>query len=398
MVIPQYKMSLRHIGEVALREKNWNGIGFINKTGKKIEETSVPRNMIININNSGTGFILQKLAQPIYIKNLKVYAIALFVTAAHVVIDVVSSKQKGPLRYPCKIDGITESLSCIFYKSYHDKYPESALGENGASYCVGEGDLALMILLTLNPSIQTSQMNILSTFIELKNFDCLVAGYPSGFDYNPLYNYPYTNDEQTAIDNLKEIFNDSKKLICTPGKIKYAESIIEVTSSSSSGMSGSPVISENMIIGVFVGGPALKGQRALYKAAKALYHNDIKSSWNAFEEYLTFNDLYENDVAFILEHYSEIFTLLGMDCPAGLIASQFSCNLNIRKRFLIASLTDEISELVKTIKNKDEISHNSALPSYQPAFKNLMEDANIFHNFFSSISEINSDVYFDHFN
>ena len=397
MLIHHYKMTLRHVGELALRDKNWNGIGFTNKTGKKIEETSVPRNMIININNSGTGFIIQKLSHPIYIKNIGVYAIALFVTAAHVVVDVVSSNKHVPLHYPCKIDGVNENLDSLFYKSYHKKYSDSAFGENGASYCVGEGDFALMILLTPNPSIQISQMNILSTFIELKNFDCLVAGYPSGFDYNPLYNYPYTNDEQTAIDNLKEIFNDSKQIICTPGKIKWAESIIEVTSSSSFGMSGSPVISENLIVGVFVGGPALKGQRELYKAAKALY-DYIKSYWDAFEGYLTFNDLYENNVGVILEHYSEIFTLLGMDRPAILNAPQFACNLDLTKRYLISRLINEISELVKTIKNKDEISHNSALPTYNSAFKNLVEDANFFYDFFSVISEIHSYIYFDNFN
>ena len=161
-------------------------------------------------------------------------------------------------------------------------------------------------------------------------------------------------------------------------------------------MSGSPVICENMIVGVFVGGPALKGQRELYKAAKALYYDDIKSSWSAFEEYLTFNDLYENDIALITEHYSRIFKLLGINCPAGLRTTQCSFDLEILKQDVITSLINEISELVKTIKNKEEIRHNSALPTYQPAFKNLMEDAQVFCNLLSVVSEI--DTYLDFYN
>ena len=397
MTIPHCNMILRNVGEVALRDKNWNGIGFTNKTGKTIEETSVPRNLIININKSGTGFIIQKLPHPIYIKASKIYAVALFATAAHVVADIVSSSKNVPLRHSCKIDGVQESLSCLLYKTYLNKYTDSALGENGASFFAEEGDLALMILLTTNPCILINQMNILSTFIDLKNFDCLVAGYPSDFTFNPLYNYPYTNDVQTAIDNLKQIFNEPFQLICTPGKIKFAGSLIEVTSSSSSGMSGSPVISENMIIGVFVGGPALKGQRELYKAAKALYCDDIKSSWNAYEEYLTFNDLYENDVTSIHWHYSEMFKLLGLDCPTGLIVPQCTSNLMLLKQDLVTTLIKEISELVKTIKNKEEISHNSALPTYQPAFKNLLEDAHVFCNLVSMISEIDTYLHLNNF-
>ena len=388
MLIPRNKMTLRRIGEVALRDKNWNGPGFINKSGKKIEETSVPRNMIININNSGTGFIIQKLQHPIYIETSRLYAVALFVTAAHVVLDIVKASNIQLNKYPCKLDGLNEQLWCLLYKSYHSKYQDDAIGEIGASYCAGEGDFALMILLTPNPIVPINQMSILTAFIEMNGNDCLIAGYPSGYDSNPLYNYPYTNDEQTAINNLTEIFRNPKLLICSPGKIKYSRSIVEVTASSSSGMSGSPVISGDIIIGVFVGGPSLKGQRELYKAAKELYSNNVKSSWNYFEEYLKYKDLYENDYDNIMWHYSSIFKSLSIDIPPGLAATSVTVDFETVKHGLVNILIDEISELIKTIKNKEEISHNSALPTYSPAFRNLLEDAQSFYDFYSTVSQI----------
>ena len=140
------KMALRYIGEVALREKHPSGVGYINKIVKKIDETNIPRHFIININNYGTGFVLRKLNHPIFIKPFNQYALGLVVTASHVVSDVL---QMNGIRifYQCQIDGYSEDYNLFFIKMYNTKYFGDAIGSNGASYCAGEGDFALLLLL-----------------------------------------------------------------------------------------------------------------------------------------------------------------------------------------------------------------------------------------------------------
>lgn len=71
-------------------------------------------------------------------------AVALVVTTAHVVTDVLN------LLYnyiKCKVDGYDEAFNDFARNKDHNKYSDDALSSNGASYCVGEGDITLMLYL-----------------------------------------------------------------------------------------------------------------------------------------------------------------------------------------------------------------------------------------------------------
>ena len=142
------KMTLRNLGEVALRDKSPTGKGYLNKVAKIIEETSIPRQFIVNISNIGTGFIIKLLINPFFLTELGIYTAALIATSAHVVCDVIDSTNRLPKSRECKVDGYDENFLCLVSKIYHEKLNADALSSNGASYCVGEGDLALLLLLT----------------------------------------------------------------------------------------------------------------------------------------------------------------------------------------------------------------------------------------------------------
>ena len=385
------KMTLRNIGEVALRDKSPTGIGYSNKVGKNIEETSIPRHFIININSIGTGFIINKLINPFYVIDFCMYAVALIVTAGHAICDVIDSTNKLSVLIECNVDGYNEEFSCFVLKTYHEKFDRDALSSNGTSFCVGEGDLALLLLLANSDSLFYNEPNV-DSGTSLIGDECFVAGYPSGLFFNLLHNYPFTDDKDDAKLNLEKIFQEPTSLICSPGQVKWIGQIIEITCSTCKGMSGSPVLRDNSIIGILVGGPTLFGQRELFNAAKCLVINDVSSSWMHFYDFTRYQDLYncELGVKMMRNSYTCLFENAGINSPQELSSNLKYCNYESIKRLVIPKLIDMISSLVIKLKDKSSISHNSALPTNGIAFQELINDA---QNFKSRLHWNHSDLY-----
>ena len=306
MCILRNKMSLRRIGEVAIRQSYRDGIGFISNPCKNIEETSIPRNFIININDYGTGFIIRRLVNPIYVRDRHLYAIALFCTAAHVVTDLIIPDNSVTPYLTCKVDGSSEEFKCLLLKAYHTEFPEDALNSNNVSYCAGQGDIALMILLSKKCDSTLFSMEIAKIPLDIEGQECIIAGYPSGFKKDPLYNYPYSKDIAEARESLKNIFKSTHNIICSPGTVKWAKTVLEVTSSACSGMLGSPIICQDKIVGILVGGPALNGHRIFFKAAIELLSDDIQNSFSTFSRFFSFEALYEIDIEIINSTYKEL--------------------------------------------------------------------------------------------
>ena len=210
--------------------------------------------------------------------------------------------------------------------------------------------------------------------------ECFVAGYPSGFFSNTLYNYPFTNNIDDAMLNLENIFKNSTGLICSPGQVKWSGQIIEIACSTCKGMSGSPILQNNSIIGVFVGGPTLFGQRELFLAARYLTSNDVASFWMHFYNFTRYQDLYDLfNIRIMHLFYTCLFESIGIELPQ---------DEDIKLQ-TITWLIDQISSLVIKLKDKNDISHNSALPTNGIAFQELMNDAQRFRETFKGITQIN---------
>ena len=374
-------MILRYVGEVALRERSPSGIGYTYKPGKTIEESLIPRHMIVSINEVGTGFILKRI-DPVLVVAFQMYAVAFIVTAAHVVTDVIDYSENDSKLKKCKVDGYNENFKCFLIKSYHNKHSSDALGSNGVSYCVGEGDLALMILLAKSNQLSYNELN-LGFGGSLIGNDCCIAGYPLGAYSNLMYNYPFSNNKDEALQTLSEIFNDTSKVIVTPGNIKWSGSIIEVSCSTCSGMSGSPLISNNSIIGVFVGGPTLKGQRELFKAAKELAHDNLIESWKSFHGFFNYQNLYQEDSddKELCDLYSMMFVSEGLELPSELPSElplhPGKFNYKELKHYAIENLISKIPSLIASIKDKNNITHNSALSIDNSAFQKIISDSEV---------------------
>ena len=384
------KMRLSTIGEVALPEKNPVGIGYINKPGKKIEETTIPRHFVVNISNCGTGFILRRI-NPTLITEYGMYALALVVTAAHVIFDVIDKSKNNLDTRKCRVDGIDADFHALILKNYNEKYPGDALSANGISFCAGEGDLALLLLLSKSYLFSFNELNFDYGSYSIGN-ECCVAGYPHGALLNPMYNYPFANNTQEAIKSLSEIFIETDKVIVSQGHIKWLGTIVEVACSTCSGMSGSPVIYNNSIIGVFVGGPALKGQRELFRAAKELFSNNIIDSFNHFNNFLRYRDLYQPDTIIdeLCDFYSLILKSPILNISQDLKTDATNSIFKKQKSFVIENLISKISSMVISINEKTELSHNSALNIGCPAFQEIIIDAQVLIKRLSGFSEVNA--------
>lgn len=381
-------MTLCYVGEVALRERNPSGIGYIFKSGKIIEESSVPRHFIVNINQVGTGFILKRI-DPVFMVAFNMFAVALLITAAHVVTEVIDSTDNDAKIKRCKVDGYNEVFYCFLIKTYHNKYPNDALSSNGASYCVGEGDIALMVLLSNSDQLTYNELN-LNFSCNCIGHDCCVAGYPIGAYSNWMYNHPFSNNHDEAFRKISEIFIDTSKVIVVPGNIEWLGNIIEVSCSTCSSMSGSPLISNNSIIGVFVGGPALKGQRELFKAAKELASDNLVESWKLFNDFFNYQDLYEEDPYHksLCDSYSIMFVSQGLELPAGLSVKPGNYRYKEHKYYVIENLISKIPSLFATIKNKNFITHNSPLSIHNAAFQEIINNSQSLISRFIGRSEV----------
>ena len=161
-------------------------------------------------------------------------------------------------------------------------------------------------------------------------------------------------------------------------------------------MSGSPVIYNDSIIGVLVGGPALFGQRHLFNAAKELWLNNVRASWDHFIKFMDFRNLYEKNmkINILLKFYSILFRIIGLELPPELAPLTGKYDYEDIKGSIVARIISQISELAFKLKDKDQLTHNSALPYNRPAFQELLLDAEAIFEDFLSVNQVES---FDRF-
>ena len=138
-----------------------------------------------------------------------------------------------------------------FLKSYIANYPEELVSNRrGYEYCL-PGDVAILVL--------TSKNDLPLRAYDLyfgdrpNNGNCFVSGYPKRPPYIK-YCCPQLRCDKKLKKKFERAFHGFKRIVYAEGEIVSCDKLIEVSCSTTNGMSGSPVVFDFKAVGVFVGG------------------------------------------------------------------------------------------------------------------------------------------------
>lgn len=193
----------------------------------------------------------------------------LILTAGHVIYNFRTSRLYEERTLCFLENGEVEEAHLI--KHFIEEYPyELKSTITDAFYCL-PGDCGIM-LIQVNGEIDYYE---LSRHIEV-NSDCIISGYP----VRP-------NEINCCLPQLKglsrreielkacRIFCNFDRKVYSEGEIKSENNgIIELACSTANGMSGSPIISQGCVVGIYVGGPPVPGQREVMKILQNLNKNE----------------------------------------------------------------------------------------------------------------------------
>ena len=363
------KMKNRGPCEVALRKKTPEGI-FIDKQTKLPTEINFPRNFVLHLKSEGTAFVFKKLPVPIAIQKLSLYAVAFVLSSAHVVCSSLTLEPRITF-IQCKFDKTPQGLQLFRLSDGLKQFPEMLKASNGFNYWL-PGDVCIFLVLSPDPNIELTEMPI--------DFECrlpnstksIVSGFPFVDHYALSCVYPYEKNATVAVTRLTAIFHGGNQLICSLGKVKYCGDLLELTCTMMNGMSGSPVVSNNKIVGLSLGGPVLPGQHELTKSAQLINKNDYHAAWEAYKSFYTYSDLYLPSALDLSHqefciHFAWLFEERALNLPEGLTALSESTKEMLKvlhplpKQRLMGMLIDKVYELMSLLKNKDEICYNVAI-------------------------------------
>ena len=224
-------------------------------------QNTVP-NFVCLIDNSGTGFVVARASQMITMDNHEIKGLVL--TAAHVIADVFSGEfLDSSFSVTFDANRSASGLSIIPIYNFMSENPCQIHSDTTqADYCI-PNDLALCVLCGPINAADLIRVNEASQLSEGMN--CQVIGHPYKSEK---INYAYCTTDlslDTIKQKAKEVFNGYNKLIISEGSVvKLSRNILEIDCSTTSGLSGSPILVQNgnllQLGGLYVGGPPLPGQ------------------------------------------------------------------------------------------------------------------------------------------
>jgi Trypsin-like peptidase domain len=367
MMYPYDIMSLGGFGDVIITQTTAEGILLVKNTTLRPSQGSVP-NTIIKFVGGGTGFLVSVCDS---IKTLKYKVLGLVITAAHVVCDYKKLDPKARY-FKCKI----QNNSCKAYliksyvKTYTDEIEAITLPNK---YCL-PGDIALLLLVSKN-YWQVGYYKI-DTNVILSS-ECFISGFPRK-PHNLDYCFPQSNDSSYTESKVMEAFKRFKSLVYSEGKISNMNTnLIEIQCSTTSGMSGSPVISNGKIVGVYVGGPPLPGQRELYLIILKINSTIDEIEISEFQDLLKY-DQYYNNTPFEalassqnLANYINFYSLINGSNNSNPNYILLKKNFRNIKNFLSEDLYKLIYNLIILYKDSDQLSFNIAISIKHPLFVDI---------------------------
>jgi hypothetical protein len=370
------KMHKRVFGEVALRTRQLDG-SFDDKITKICSSGDVPEKCIISFNRQGgNGCILKKFITPIFVQEYSLFAIAIAVTAAHVVCDPISGYIDSD-KITGRIKGIPVIFECVKLIDLLKIVTSSSPCSNGNPYLLNEGDLALLLVLSPSDTVELNEIDIEQVPVSL-NTMCYLSGIPYGMKTDLNYSYPYAVDEDEAKKRMIRIFHSPSELIVSEGCVVASNQFLEINCSTCSGLSGSPLFSNNKLIGIFCGGPPLPGQKELFNAVMCLHEEKYFESWVCYQEFESLSFHYENISRMtILIGFKSIFMMMNLRIPDELnsLRNSRSMDLKEEKIVLIRAIYMLIKDLVQKFRNKDKYCFNIALPTWGEGFRMILQFA-----------------------
>ena len=299
----------------------------------------------------------------------------LILTAAHVVCDVLTYQPTEDYFFVELENG--ELCYAFFLKSYLVDYPEELVSRTtGCEYCL-PGDVAVLVLTSEDDlSLNSYDLYIGDPPTE---GNCFVSGYPKR---PPAINYccPQLTFDKESKKKIEKAFHGFKKIVYAEGEIEFCNNLIEVSCSTTNGMSGSPVVFGSKAIGVYVGGPPLPGQRLLLILEKMIKEGKLQKAYNKRNNLLKFETFYT----------PKFFSKLIYHIKVCRFASKNE--LEEKKSLLTIKLDSKLYKCVTTYKDKEVFKTNTGISVFHPLFQDVAIKIDLFQNLdqnmFNSIDEV----------
>lgn len=263
-------------------------------------KTTVPADLkraVFKFKDGGTGFLISISEMQI---NRVTKKFGLLLTASHVILDPKKGKLKD-FNFSCKLEGYKEKAYLIKEFS-NSKTSDHICSTTKSLYCM-PGDIAIL-LVTLNNCRSPEYFEPLDLSFTTSNLKCFISGFPKKVNKFNFYN-PYKNLPDTQINEIsRKIFNKHKGLVHSYGSvINENETLVEISCSTTNGMSGSPIISQGKYIGVYVGGQALPGQKELVDVMKLVVEGNYDQAMQVLKSMICYDKFYEYEAFknFIIE-------------------------------------------------------------------------------------------------
>ena len=264
MLYPMH-MKSSGFGDVLLREVSLSGVIIKNTT--PIPCDGVILNTTVKFATGGTGFLIS-CANTLQVGAFQV--LGLILTAANVVCDIITSQPRNSEFLVYLEDGTL--VHAYFLKTYIKEFTKEMIsGVTGMPYCL-PGDVALLLLVSDRPRL-VNFYNFANDI--LAGSQCFVSGYPVK-PRSIEYCYPQGQNDSNLVTIVEGAFNKFNGIVHSQGSIlSQNDELIDIACSTTNGMSGGPVIVNSEIIGVYVGGPPIIGQRELFIASIKIENGEI---------------------------------------------------------------------------------------------------------------------------
>ena len=354
-----------YFGDALLQVRNPDGVMVI-KNASQTPCPGVVSRTIVEFVYGGTGFLIASAT------NAQVgsfYVLGLVLTAAHVVCKIGTLQ---PRRSQFKVV-LEEGRSgwAYFIRSYVHEYPQDMLSEVRSLHYGLPGDVAILLLVSDKPEL-VNHYPLANQVI--RGSHCFVSGYPVKPD-DLAYCFPEGKNCRDLETIVTQAFNDFDSIVHSEGEIiGMSETLIDISCSTTSGMSGGAVVSGGEVVGVYVGGPPIEGQRDLVQALHAVENDDIATVYNNIQHFKDL-DIYFTEKIFetnIVEDIEECYA------EAVKLSNSENNNYHIIKSSLIRELYNMLYICVTHYKTPDQFSTNTAVSIQHLLFSDIRNKVNKF--------------------
>ena len=350
-------------------------IPFFTSTERSIPGRNIPEGFVCHLSADATGFVAAKCRGDWKFQNSQVAGLIL--TAAHSVINLITGEfiEDNDIYATFHPDRTRPegfeviplySFTQLLRKDIH--YSETTK----ANYPISN-DIAVCLLIG-NPNI-ISEVNFINTGEELKEkTEVLVSGHPKRH-LKKSYIYPSALRKVVSKDLTKHFFQYSCQ-INSHGKVKNAsDSLLEITCSATSGMSGSPILVQTTdadqglnnysIAGIYVGGPPIPGQFELYELCKSYYQG--RSAEQIISEFRDISSQHKD--LFVKDPFRDALRLLS----ESLFEDVDDIESMVRDMWF-----KEVMKFKPLVEGNMEYYYNTAIPAGSESFKEALRLIELF--------------------